>query len=128
MQANGQTISGEMNLQVQSIDPATDSVAMQTIINVAGQSRAENSTARLSEFSNLASSVAYVVANCASSGGQTEVVATASGNIQACKISTRNGTQVGFAWIADVKFGWVKQDISDSASGVRTIILFRNQN
>jgi hypothetical protein len=128
VESNGQSLAGQMSVAVESVNPASDSVGIVTNFTIAGQNQRQASNARLSEMTNLATSVPFVLANCQASGGQPEAVSTPAGVFQACKVAMNDGSRTGFTWVANVKFGFVKIDQIDSANGVRTIALFRSQN
>jgi hypothetical protein len=56
--------------------------------------------------------------NCAAMGGRPETVTVTSGTFNSCAVSLDRG---GMIWIADVTFGFVKEDFID-AEGNRTMV------
>lgn len=124
----GQNVAGDMTMTVQAVNAASDSVSVQTSVNILGRTQVENSSQRLSEMNQFAAGIPQYLANCQGAGGQPEVVSTASGQFQTCKIPNNSSNSQGFIWVANVKFGFVKAVSVDPSSGSSTTIVFRNQN
>jgi hypothetical protein len=112
----GQSVAGTLESTITAANGGTYTV--ESKINLGGQSQVQNDQRSEQEMVSDAL-VGQIMGNCAQYGGKLESVTVPAGTFNACALPADPQDVTGYTWVAQVAFGVVKVDTTNT-QGQRT--------
>lgn len=123
---SGQTLTGTMEFKLMSHDTTTDNWDEQITTSIAGQTSNQDQT--LTSSSLLTDLQAQqILASCGSVNGALATITVPAGTFNTCAVPQNNNGETGTVWVADVTFGIVQENLTNSSTGQQITIQLQSQ-
>lgn len=107
----GQSMSGTLETTITGF--ANGSYSLESKINMGGQQQVQNDQRQAQEMVTDAL-ISQIMTNCAQYGGKLESVTVPAGTFNTCALPVNPQDGTGTTWVANVPFGLVKVDSTDT--------------